>query len=314
MAKNGEEKDNVKKGAKEGTGECTKCGKQTQPKMECKCPERQADGSWKETKPAHRRGGLGANDDTKVEHKTIYAALAAFQGENPVLQRTKRVSVKSKKGEESSYEFWYAPLDEILNTVRPLLAKHGLSFVHIEQGEVSSTGNRNMVCVLYHETYEKKKIGDRKVIKSENRGEGQPSSVVETTEPMFEEINVIRSMPLLVKRTGDMKDVGSESTYARRYTLGEVLGIAPEDDNDIADQKERMEKVENFAFKQAKERVSQAKDHKTLTEQVAFFEKEMKVLAEGKVPSLGFEQAQYDELMKLAAERRTALGKPNDIT
>jgi hypothetical protein len=247
----------------------------------------------------------------KVKHDTIYSALSAFQGENPKIERNKHVVVKSKKGEESSYDFWYAPLDEVLQTVRPLLAKHGLSFVHVEHGESKSDGNKPMVCVLYHETYKREKIGDR-IIKTI-----EPPRTVETTEPIFEEKNVIRSMPLVVKRSGEMKDVGGESTYARRYTLAEVLGIAPDEDNDVAGEKERMEKVENFALKQARDRVSAAKDHKILTEQVNFFEEELKKIADGKVPSLGFTKEQYDELMSLAAKRRTELGAPkksDDIT
>lgn len=237
-----------------------------------------------------------------VEHKNFYEALAAFQGENPRLERTKHVNFKTKVGD--LVDFWYAPLDEVLQVIRPLLAKHGLSFVHIEQGEPSSTGNRSMVCKVFHTTYTREKIGDREVSKSNG------TDTTTSSEPIFEEKNTISSMPLVVKRTGDMKDVGGESTYARRYTLGEVLGIAPDEDNDAGGERERTEVVEKTAFKLAKDRVIGAKDHKLLTEQVVFFEKELKLLDEKKTTSLGFKKEQYDELMKAAAKRRTELGVP----
>ena len=68
----------------------------------------------------------------------LAAALSAFQGEvtNPSFSR--EVTVAGQKG---SYKFKYAELNEILNLVRPILAKHGLSIVQ------SSTGDGDSVTV-----------------------------------------------------------------------------------------------------------------------------------------------------------------------
>lgn len=297
--------DTEQKNVEAGTGECLKCKKQTQPKMLCKCPERQVDGSWKEVVEAK------PDPIVKVEHKNIYEALSAFQGENVVIERTKHVSVKSKKGEESSYDFWYAPLDEAFKQVRPMLAKHGLSFVHVSAGETSS-GNEKMVCVLYHETYkktfEKTMVYERKGGTTDDEMKNEPRSLEREVLTAVEE-NVIRSMPLTVKRTGDMKDVGAESTYARRITFAEVVGIAPDEDNDVRDMSDRVGKLESFAFKKARESVTGAKDGAALTEQATFFENEKKALADGKKPSLGLLDEQYDELISLVVKRRTELGK-----
>lgn len=265
-------------------------------------------------KEGEGKGGAAAPEKKveaikKVEHKNIYEALSAFQGENVVIERTKQVKVKSKKGDEASYEFWYAPLDEVLKNVRPALAKHGLSFVHVAEGKATASGNEKMVCVLYHETYKKEKVGERTIEEHTASAGGGEATTKTTTEPVFEEQNVIRSMPLTVQRTGDMKGVGGESTYARRYTLAEVLGIAPDEDNDVQDLSERVDKLESFAFKKAKDSVAAAKNDAQLTEQGTFFDNEKKAIAEGKKPSLGLLDEQYDELISLVAKRRAELGK-----
>jgi len=43
--------------------------------------------------------------------------------------------------------------------------------------------------------------------------------------------------------------VGGQITYARRYTLALVMGIATEEDNDVKLEEERKESLEKFAYK-----------------------------------------------------------------
>lgn len=246
-----------------------------------------------------------------VKHANIYGALAAFQAENPKIERTKKVEF----GEGAKkVEFWYSPLDEVLSIVRPLTAKHGIAITW-EEGKKEGT----IICALYHETYSqgdtteeydeliyRGALSDKEVAAAEGNGEShEPKRHI--TRKSTGERNVIRSMPITVKRSGDMKGIGSDSTYARRYTLAEVLGIAPDEDNDVAAEAARLEKVEDFAFKQAKTRVTSAKDVKTLTEQATFFDKELLALANGKTSSLGFTKEQYDELMGMVAKRKAEL-------
>ena len=66
----------------------------------------------------------------------IALALAQAQAEFPPLPRSKTVQVRSDKG---SYEFSYAPLDEILSAVRPALAKHELALTQTFRGPVVRT-------------------------------------------------------------------------------------------------------------------------------------------------------------------------------
>lgn len=55
----------------------------------------------------------------------LASALVKAQSEMTAIPKTKKVLVKSDKG---SYEFWYAPLDEVVTAMRPILAAHGLAF------------------------------------------------------------------------------------------------------------------------------------------------------------------------------------------
>ena len=224
----------------------------------------------------------------KQKHQNIFEALSAFQGENPEIKRTKEFG---KEGEKMHW--WYAPLDEVLKTVRPLLARHGLS--------VTWTGKeKELVCVLYHETYEAYYV----VIKENASIEG--ATIKEHT---LHEKNVIRSLPITVRRSNDMKEVGSDSTYARRYTLAEVLGIAPDEDNDIGFDEERGKKLESFAFGKAKEGVQKSKTVDDLLAKADFFHKDLKAIEDKKVPSLGLKVEQYNELLALVGERQKEIEK-----
>lgn len=226
----------------------------------------------------------------KIEHKNIFAALAAFQGENPEIKRTKNVQFEAKG---KTVSFWYAPLDEILQTIRPLTSKHGIS-VTWEQDK-----DGKMVCALYHETYDKDVVKQTEI---PLEGGGGSKIMFNLTEK-----NVIRSIPITVRRAGDMKDIGTDSTYARRYTLAEVLGIASDEDNDIEVEEARRGNVEKFALKQAKEKVKTAKTLEQVAEQAKFFQDELTLISTGKAPKLGFSEDQYNELIESCMARQVEI-------
>jgi hypothetical protein len=58
----------------------------------------------------------------------LAAALAVAQGKFPRIPRDRTVTVRSKKT-DTTYTFSYAPLDTILDAVRPQLAANGLALV-----------------------------------------------------------------------------------------------------------------------------------------------------------------------------------------
>ena len=128
-------------------------------------------------------------------------ALSKFQGE-----------VENPKNTATNpfFKSSYSPLDTVLNTVRPILAKHGLSVVQIPSTEGS---NIIVTTILMHESGE----------------------YIET-EPLELKMDKITA-----------QGAGSAITYARRYALSAVLGVASEDDDDgnAAEPKERPNRSNN---------------------------------------------------------------------
>lgn len=120
---------------------------------------------------------------------SLAAALIAAQSEFPPITRDKEVEVKTRSG--GVYTFKYAPLDSIIEKVRPVLTKNGLAFIQ-------SAGDKNICTRLIHSSGE----------------------WLETD-----------AMPVLAS-SGSAQDYGSGITYAKRYQLAALLGIASEDDDD----------------------------------------------------------------------------------
>lgn len=119
----------------------------------------------------------------------IAAALAACQGEltNPPKTKTVRTA---------KYSYSYADLSEIIDHVRPTLAKHKLAYVQMPI--IHENGKNVLHTRLMHES-------------------GQ---FFESTYPLPSQAAA--------------QEMGSAITYARRYSLCAILGIAAEDDDDGA--------------------------------------------------------------------------------
>ena len=118
--------------------------------------------------------------------KELSTALAKFQGEitNPINSATNPF-FKSK----------YAPLNDILTLVRPILSKNGLSVVQAPSGD----GEHIIVTTtLLHSSGEWIEF-DNLVLKAD-----KPTA----------------------------QGAGSAITYARRYAISSILGISSEDDDD----------------------------------------------------------------------------------
>lgn len=226
----------------------------------------------------------------KISHPNIYSALSAFQGENPEIKKTKKVDFAVGGGRVN---YMYAPLDEFVSTIRPLLAKHGLSFTHEEAGE------GKIQCVLYHETSELRGITCSEV-------SGQPVREIERWH------NVIRSMPITVKRAGDMKGIGADSTYARRYTLAEVTGCASDEDNDAPVEVENAKNAVKTLFASFKDKVMKA-DKKELEERMHIINSELDLIESKKASKFGLTEAQYNELGQLIESRLAGLSVKEDV-
>lgn len=118
----------------------------------------------------------------------IYKALSSLQAELKPIQRTAEVNA-------GTYKFKYAPLDEIMTALYPLLGKNELAIRH----ELTANG---VEAVLMHSSGEE-----------------------------------LRSGAIRVATTGDMKAIGGQITYARRYSVTMLMGIASDEDTDAGDLK-----------------------------------------------------------------------------
>jgi len=118
--------------------------------------------------------------------KNLAIALSKFQSE---------VENPKNTADNPFYHSKYAPLQDVLNTVRPLLSKHGLSIIQSPSGD------------------------------------GQSISI--TTMLLHESGEWIEFDPLVLKAEKiTPQGAGSAITYGRRYALSAVLGISSEDDDD----------------------------------------------------------------------------------
>jgi hypothetical protein len=116
----------------------------------------------------------------------LLPALLAVQAEAPTLRKT---------GTNPHFRSKFAPLDEIVQTVQPILAKHGLVW-----STLPTTDEHGQPALRYRLAHTS---GD----------------VLEDTMPL-----------LLVKQ--DPQGQGSAITYARRYALCAVLNLVADDDDD----------------------------------------------------------------------------------
>lgn len=116
----------------------------------------------------------------------IAKALCQFQAE---------IKNPANSANNPFFKSKYAPLNEILNLVRPSLSKYGLSVLQMP---------------------------------SSNDGD-----VVITTLLMHSSGEWIEFCPLRMKPAkNDPQGIGSAITYGRRYALSAILGISSEDDDD----------------------------------------------------------------------------------
>ncbi len=116
----------------------------------------------------------------------LAASLAKFQS---------KVKNPANTANNPFYKSKYAPLQDILNGVRPLLAENGLSVIQVPGGDGEHI---TVSTILLHSS-------------------GQ---YIET-EPVTLKVDKVTP-----------QGAGSAVTYGRRYALSAVLGIASEDDDD----------------------------------------------------------------------------------
>lgn len=141
-----------------------------------------------------------AKDVREVQAREAWnEAMAEFQRRCPPIKKTKTAEIVTAKG---FYKYSYAPLDEIVEIIRPLLGELGLSISWSSRVEPSRV---IVSCRIAHVLGYAENSGEisMPIPDASDRGGGNPA-----------------------------QRVGSALTYARRYSLLQVTGLAPEDDDD----------------------------------------------------------------------------------
>lgn len=129
--------------------------------------------------------------------KNVYQKLFDLQQEDLGLQKTK-----------SAHQYKYAPLDDIMDVIKPHLKKHGLMIVH------------NTICV---------KDGSNSVV-----AELVKTRLMNIDDPedcIISETEIKHGLKI-----GSMNFVmvtGAQITYIRRYHVVTLLGLTTEEDTDV---------------------------------------------------------------------------------
>lgn len=129
----------------------------------------------------------------------LAAAMAAAQAEFPAIKKTHTATVvgQTAAGKPYKYEYTYADLTDVLDATRPALSKHGLA---VTQPIVRAAYGPQVVTMLLHKSGQK--------LQSEY------------------------SLRLAEGVKDSPQAWGSAITYARRYSLCGLLGVAGEEDDD----------------------------------------------------------------------------------
>ncbi len=140
----------------------------------------------------------------------LWAAKAKAKGEFHPLVKSKTAKVKNKNG-EVIYEYHYADLADIFNSITPALSTNGLSVG--QSFEVDDQGQTYVDTFITH---------------ASGQWEKWPGLPMATTKLLTLQDGSTTSIPLTPQ------EQGSETTYKRRYPLCSAFGIQADEDEDGA--------------------------------------------------------------------------------
>ena len=85
--------------------------------------------------------------EAKQAATAFQQALAGFQGDCPIIVRTKKINFTSKTGNTTKYN--YSPLDEIVHVIKPILTKWGFSYT-FDIKTTQDPQTNELVTKIYH--------------------------------------------------------------------------------------------------------------------------------------------------------------------
>lgn len=154
--------------------------------------------------------------------KAFDIAMAEAQGEMPLMVKNRLVNYKSEKSPTGFVTYKHEDLAEVVETVKPVLKKHGLSHrfrtEHLEGGQIRVT------CVI--------------------TGHGH------------REENSLQSSRDTTGGKNNLQEIASTVTYLERYTLKAALGLAAAHDDDG----KTAEGANTITAQQAKELTDKCKE------------------------------------------------------
>lgn len=143
-----------------------------------------------------------AKDVREVQAKEAwYEAMAEFQRKCPAIKKTKEARIATRSG--PGYAYRYAPLDEIMSVIQPVMGPLGLSVSWRSRVEPTQVV---VSCRVSHTLGHHEESGEiaMPIVQGDGTGATPPQRV------------------------------GIAATYAKRYSLLGIIGLAPEDDDDAA--------------------------------------------------------------------------------
>jgi len=132
--------------------------------------------------------------------EAYYAAMAEFQRQCPFIPKSAKAQIRTRTG--TGYSYQYAPLDVIMSKITPVMTPLGLSVSYRVKNEKTAVA---AICRISHEF-----------------GHYEESGEV--------------TMPIEMSTEGGSganpaQRVGIANTYARRYALLAITGLAPQGDD-----------------------------------------------------------------------------------
>lgn len=124
----------------------------------------------------------------------LATALAKVQAELPKLERDRTVTVEPKDPKKPPYSYSYVTLANLSEAILPLLAKHGLAFA-----AMPGAGTDGKMCLRYH---------------------------------LLHDSGEALSGEFPLSGEGGIQIIGGRITYARRYCLAALVGVAADEDDE----------------------------------------------------------------------------------
>lgn len=144
----------------------------------------------------------------QMPYQNLFAALAKSQGE---MEKLIAGSIANVKSDKANYSYKYADLADVLKVAQKALSAHGLGVMQFP--EVDYQKDFTIVTVgatLFHSSGE---------------------------------FMVIPPLPLRIRANANAQEIGGAITYARRYQLQSVCGLAPDSDDDANEVSQKQAKT-----------------------------------------------------------------------